>query len=90
MTAYSALGGLLFTGNFGGAAGVGTTMVGSNLGARAFTNPRFVRWLAQQTEKPVSALPASINQLAQIAKDDPEAAELLDQIQAQQQGQSRL
>jgi hypothetical protein len=90
VTAYSALGGLLFTGNFGGAAGVGTTMVGSNLGARAFTNPRFVRWLAQQTEKPVSALPASINQLAQIAKDDPEAAELLDQIQAQQQDQSRL
>lgn len=70
VTAYSALGGLLFTGNVAGAAGVGGTMALSNIFARAFTSPKVVRWLAQQTTAPASAVPASINQLAQIAKED--------------------
>jgi len=88
VTAYSALGGLLFTGNIAGAAGVGATMGMSNIGARAFTNPRIVRALARATEMPVQAVPTVINQLAQIAKDDPEAAELLEAIEAQRKAES--
>jgi hypothetical protein len=90
VTAYSALGGLLFTGNIGGAATVAGTMGASNVAARAFTNPKIVRALARSTEMPVQAVPAVLNQLAQIAKDDPEAAELLEAIEAQRNADSRL
>lgn len=54
----------------------------SNLGARLLTHPPFVRWLAKTTAKPVAALPAALNQLAQ--SEDPvlqEAAEFLAQHQ---------
>lgn len=71
-------------GNFGAAALVGGGMAGANVMARAFTNPRLVRWMAQQTQAPAQAVPAAINQLAQIAKDDKDAAELLKQIEANQ------
>lgn len=59
-------------------------MAGTNVMARALTNPRLVRWMAQQTKAPAQAVPAAINQLAQIAKDDEDAAELLSQIEASQ------
>ena len=39
----------------------------ANIAARAMTNPRFVAWLAEATEKPISALPQQINVLHGIA-----------------------
>lgn len=83
VTAYGALGGLLMTGNAPGAATVAAGIGMSNLAARAFTNPRIVRWLAKQTMLPVQAVPASINELSQMAKDDKEAKELLDALNSQ-------
>ncbi len=42
------------------------------------TNPTFVNWMAKNAEKPISALPAAVNQLAQIAdnKNDPELKDI--------------
>ncbi|MDQ1062369.1 hypothetical protein [Stenotrophomonas sp. SORGH_AS_0282] len=49
----------------------------SNLAARLMTNPRWVQWLAKATDRPVGALPAQINVLKRIAKenDDQDIAE---------------
>lgn len=59
-----------FAGNLKGAAvatGAGLAAVGvNNLAARALTNPRTARWLAQSTKLPPSALPTAVAQLGQI------------------------
>lgn len=79
------------TGNPGLAAGIAGAAGGSNLWARAMTNPRFVAWLAEQTKAPVGAIPAQMNVLRGIAErqDEPELAEIADLIergyQAEQQ-----
>jgi hypothetical protein len=74
---WGGLGGALMTGQVGAALGLGLGGVGSNIGARLMTNPRFVKWLAAATEKPVGALPAQINVLKRLASEsgDPEIAE---------------
>ena len=61
----------------GGAAG-GLAL--ANLGARALTNPKAVKWLAQTTRLPAAALPSQIAALASMAKEDPELAELYQQV----------
>jgi hypothetical protein len=81
-SAWGALGLSTLTGNLGAASLIGGGMAGANVMARAFTNPRLVRWMAQQTQAPAQAVPAAINQLAQIAKDDEDAAELLEAMMA--------
>ncbi|TGY35259.1 hypothetical protein [Stenotrophomonas maltophilia] len=74
---WGGLGGALMTGQVGAALGLGLGGAGSNIGARLMTNPRFVKWLAAATEKPVGALPAQINVLKRLASEsgDPEIAE---------------
>lgn len=65
------------------AAGVAGAMGTANLGARAFTSPKVVKWLAQQTKLPAGSLPAQLAILAQIAKTDDAAAELHAQLTQQ-------
>lgn len=77
-------------GNPGAAAGLGAAMGVANSAARAFSNPRLVNWMARQTKKPISALPASMNQLSQMAETDPDAKELLEQIESQRNDPNRL
>lgn len=85
----------LATGNPGLAAGIAATAGGSNLWARAMTNPRFVAWLAEQTKTPVGAIPAQMTVLRGIAErqKEPELAEVADLIergyQAEQQKQNQ-
>lgn len=85
----------LATGNPGLAAGIAATAGGSNLWARAMTNPRFVAWLAEQTKAPLGAIPAQMNVLRGIAErqKEPELAEIADLIesgyQAEQQKQKQ-
>lgn len=55
----------------------------ANVAARAMTNPKLVHWLARTTELPASALPQQIVLLKQIAKDDPDAAELVAALEGQ-------
>lgn len=85
---WGGLGGALMTGQVGGALGLGLGGVGANIGARLMTNPRFVKWLAAATDKPVGALPAQINVLKRLASesgdsDIAEAAEALAQSREQ-------
>lgn len=58
-------------------AGMILSGLGANAAARMMTNPRLVSWLARATEMPTSALPQQVVVLKQIAKDDPDAAEVL-------------
>jgi len=55
--------------------------------ARAMTNPKFVRWLAQSTEVPVSSALPQIQQLHRIAQEeqDPELEDLAEQLIQQAQ-----
>lgn len=52
------------------AAGITAGIAGSNVAARLMTNPKFVRWLAESTTVPKSALASQINALAQTARED--------------------
>lgn len=79
---WGGLGGALMTGQVGAALGLGLGGVGSNVAARLMTNPRFVKWLAASTEKPVGALPAQINVLKRVASEsrDPEIQEAVEML----------
>lgn len=59
--------------------------VAANALARAMTNPKFVSWLARSTELPVSSLPQQIIVLNQMAKSDPDLAEVAEAISSGQQ-----
>lgn len=90
---WGGLGGALMTGQVGAALGLGLGGVGSNLAARLMTNPRFVKWLAASTDKPIGALPAQINVLKRVASEsaDPdieEAAEALSRSPEQPEPES--
>ena len=61
-------------GRLDAAAGLAGLVGGANLTARLMTNPRFVRWLAKATEAPTGALPAQVNALANMAKNDRDIA----------------
>lgn len=84
---YTTIGGVVgsaLSGNFklAGAGLAGITA--SNLGAKAMSNPRIVRWLARNYETPVSSLPAALNELIKTSEKDKDAesAELARQIKA--------
>jgi len=64
-------------GHPGVAATIGATTGGANLMSRLMTNPTAVKWIAQQTQKPIGMLPAQIAVLAQAGKvnDDPDLSE---------------
>lgn len=85
---YSTIGAFVISlanGNFKTAGAIATGVTGSNLSARLLTHPPFVKWLAEKTNRPIEAMPALLNQLAQ--SKDPvlqEAAEVLKQGQNQQ------
>jgi hypothetical protein len=81
----------LATGNAGLAAGIATGAGAANLWARAMTNPRFVAWLANQTTKPLGAIPAQATVLRGIAErnDEPELAEIADLIESSYQAQQK-
>jgi hypothetical protein len=85
-----------YLGSLAGAAATGSvdTLTGllvggamANLTARAFTNPRFVEWLARSTKIPVSALPQHILVLKGIAKNDPELQAYADALAKQREAQ---
>ncbi len=82
----------LATGNPGVAAGVAGVSGATNLWARAMTNPRFVAWLANQTEKPVGAIPGQVAVLNNLAEkyNEPElagVAELMNQAYQNQESE---
>lgn len=58
-------------------AGVGA----ANLGARLMTNPAVVKWLAQNSNTPLHALPGQIGALSSLGQNDPDAQSLADLLQ---------
>jgi hypothetical protein len=68
----------ILTGHVGLAGAIAGEVATANLSARAFTNPRFVKWLAKSTNLGEDALPMALNQLAQDGKkfNDPTLIEL--------------
>lgn len=77
----AALGGMVvaaLTGQPGVAGGIAGGMATTNLSARLFTNPRFVSWLAKNTDKPISSLNAQAVILSGLGKkyNEPELSEL--------------
>ena len=68
------------TGNLGAAAGIGAGVGAANLGARLMVNPKFVSWLAKQTNRPIGTLPGQIGTLSNIGKDDPDVQEFIAQL----------
>lgn len=85
---YTTVGGFAFavaSGNLGAASAIAAGVGGANLSARLLTNPKFVKWLAVQSNKPIAALPSALNQLAQSSDPDlQEAAALMLEQQRQQ------
>lgn len=87
----STVGGLmlaLMTGQLGAAAAIGTGLGGARFAANVMTNPNFVQFLAQSTQKPIGALPAQIYLLQNIAErtGDPDIAEVAEAMRELQQG----
>lgn len=81
----------LFTGHIGGAGAIAGSAGAANLAARGLTNPRFVRWLAQNSRKPISALPGALNALSQVSQrnGDPETADYVKELQNSYQGENK-
>lgn len=73
--AFGALAYSLFSGNIPAAGMVASSMAATNGAARAMTNPRFVKWLANTTRVPPAALPSQLSVLAAMAKDDEDIAQ---------------
>jgi hypothetical protein len=51
-------------------AGLMTASALSRASAKAFTNPKYVKWLAENSKIPTDSIPAAISNLANIAKED--------------------
>jgi len=68
----------VLTGNLATAATLGTGGAGANILARILTNPKTVKWLADNADRPIGALPAQINVLKRLGKEnnDADATEL--------------
>ncbi|WP_414497723.1 hypothetical protein [Stenotrophomonas maltophilia] len=82
------IGGLVITGQIGGAAAaVGGGALANGL-ARAITNPKFVKWLARSTELPIGALPAQLNVLKRMSaeNDDESIADVAEALAASSEG----
>lgn len=62
----------------GSAAKVGAGLLGNRWLARKLTNPNTVKWLADTTRLPPSAIPNAVNQLHRV--EDPDAQELADYL----------
>ncbi|MFC4727153.1 hypothetical protein [Coralloluteibacterium thermophilus] len=79
---WGGLGLSILRGDLGSAALLGSGGAGMNVLARALTNPRTVRWLADATDMPVSALPQQLVVLRRIAEasNDPDVAALADAL----------
>jgi len=54
----------------------------SRASAKAFTNPKYVNWLAQNSNIPTEAIPGAIATLSNIAKEDndPDLAQIAEQL----------
>jgi hypothetical protein len=54
----------------------------SRASAKAFTNPKYVNWLAQNSNIPTEAIPGAITTLSNIAKEDndPDLAQIAEQL----------
>ncbi len=74
--------GALFTGHPGIAAGVAGGVGGSNLAARALTNPNVVKWLAGTTRATSDKLPVILAQAAY--SNDPDIQEIARLVRKQQ------
>lgn len=72
------------SGNIGGLALLGAGVGGANLSARLMTNPKFVGWLAKQTNRPASSIRGQIGVLANIGKEDPDIQEFTEAMKAHQ------
>ena len=67
---YLATAGSLGAGKYGIVTGIAAVAIGGNALGRAFINPKFVSWLARNSEIPTSAIPAAISNLTAIARND--------------------
>jgi hypothetical protein len=58
----------------------------SRASAKAFTNPKYVNWLAENSNIPTSAIPGAISTLSNIAKEDndQDLAEIAEQLKRQE------
>lgn len=79
--------GVLVTGLFGFfgghpliAAGALSEPILANQAAKFMTNPKTVRWLAKNSDKPVTALPGVIAEFQQLAKEDPDLQPMADEL----------
>lgn len=65
--------------------------VGANLMARAFTNPKFVGWLAHATELPKGAIPTQIALLGRVAEEsnDAELKEIAEALKGAEERQQQ-
>jgi hypothetical protein len=81
----ASVGGSIAAGKFGFAAGMLEVLLGANQSARLFTNPRYVRWLASNIEKPVSYAGAAMANLATIAQqeNDPDIRAFIEEVEEQ-------
>lgn len=75
-----------FTGHWWPVAAMVGGGVGANMSARALTNPRVVRWLAQSTSMPVGSVQTSLREMAAQARraGDDEAAAFAESLSEQQ------
>jgi len=78
----SSVQGSVFAGKFGFAQGVIGLMIQANQAARLFTNPDFVRWLATNSNKPISSMSGAIATLNSIYEksQDPDIKEIHDAL----------
>jgi len=85
----ASVGGSIAAGKFGFAAGMLEVLLGANQAARLFTNPRYVKWLASNIEKPVSSAGAALATLANIGEkeNDPDIKEFVEEVKAQSTGE---
>lgn len=82
----------LFGGNFNTAGGIALGAAGTNLTARLMTNPAFVRWLAKQSDVPLTSLSSSVGALYALARsnDDDDLKRAAELIQNSSQGQNGI
>lgn len=57
-----------------------STVAGANVGARLFSNPAFVKWLARSSNLKPAQIASHIGQLNVVAKNNPDIAEDIGQI----------
>jgi hypothetical protein len=83
---YLATAGSLGAGKYGIVTGIAAVGIAGNVLGRAFINPKFVNWLAKNSEIPSYAIPAAISNLNAIAVDekDPDLAEIATQLRKQE------